>query len=172
MPVNAGGTEQRSANERSYGRDCSSLPAVLSGPLPRLSRRPKCRSHLLHRVGARLDPCARLLRKGNHSPALDIGTHAVAVASSGGHGIVLAALADHRLEVHDVYQYRRSLIASGCVGGNQSRAGHQQDAFELLQFVLGNTADSISVKAQHTYPECGAIMTNRPEVSLAPIVPV
>lgn len=85
---------------------------------------------------------------------------------------MLFAFADHRLEVRDIYRYRRSLTAFGCVGGNQSRAVRQQDAPELPQFILGNTADAISVKVHQAYRECGAIVTNRSEASLAPIVPV
>lgn len=85
---------------------------------------------------------------------------------------MLAALEGHKLDVHDVDRYRQALIASGWLGGDYTQAGRQQDAAELLQFILGNTTDAIGVKVQHTYRDRGAMVANRPEASPEPILPV
>lgn len=58
------------------------------------------------------------------------------------------------------------------IGATLPGARRRQDTAELLQLIRGNTAYAIFVKVQHAYRDRGAIVTNRPEASPGPILPV
>ncbi len=75
---------------------------------------------------------------------------------------VLQTLTGDRLSVDDVERYRQTLIATGWQNHDRDRAGGQQDAAELLDFILDRVGSTPGVGVQHQYTDRASAAVHAP----------